>query len=167
MPRVLVIGIGTRQGEDAVGLRVVERLARSALPAGARLATCERPLDLVELLDAGAVVLVDAVCSGAAPGTLHELRSGDLAREPGLSTHALGVAEALALAEALGRAPAHLELVGIEVTPPATVRIDGGISPAVERAVAAATGRIRERIEALADPVRAAQASATRSVGPA
>src|SRR5262249_2026098 len=103
------------RGDDAVGPAVAERL-RSA---GAALLRCaDEP---TRLLDLGAgldtVVVVDAVRSGAPPGTIHRADAGDgpLPRELRLaSTHAMGIADALELGRALGRAPRRLVVLGIE-----------------------------------------------------
>ncbi len=63
------------------------------------------------------VILIDAVQSGAAPGSIHRL---DARSQPfpagfrGCSTHAFGVAEAIELARALDRLPPRLVVYGIE-----------------------------------------------------
>jgi len=94
------------------------------------------------------VIVVDATCSGAPPGTV---RRFDAAREPlpaappGASTHGLGLAEAVGLARALGRLPARLVLVGIEG---ADFSPGTGLTPAVAAGVAAAARRVREEIAA-------------------
>jgi hydrogenase maturation protease len=62
-------------------------------------------------------VVVDAVVTGAAPGTVHRVNVGDgsLPRDLGLaSTHAVGVADALELGRVVGRAPRRVVLVGVE-----------------------------------------------------
>ncbi len=77
------------------------------------------PLGLLELWDgARAVVLVDAIHSGAAPGTIHRV---DASCEPipallrgSSSTHALGVGEAIELARALDRLPERVVVYGVE-----------------------------------------------------
>ena len=114
--RVRVIGIGTRQGDDAAGLAVAESLAARELPAGTRIATCERPLpDLLELLaDADAAVLVDAARGSGAVGTARRVERAELTRWAATSSHGFGVAEVLELADALGRAPGRIELVAVE-----------------------------------------------------
>jgi hydrogenase nickel incorporation protein HypA/HybF len=102
--------LGSRyRGDDAAGPLVGDRLRA----AGAELLECDD--EPTRLLDAWAehelVVVVDAVVSGAAPGTLHEV---DVTRDPlpsglGLaSTHALSVTDALELGRRVrdGR-PAH------------------------------------------------------------
>jgi len=76
------------------------------------------PIDLLDRWEgAGEVIVVDAVSSGAPPGTIHRL---DPLAEPIQtalsqgSTHALGLAEAIELARALGRLPHRLTVYGIE-----------------------------------------------------
>jgi len=73
------------------------------------------------LLDAWAgldtVVVVDAVVTGARPGTLLRVETGDepLPRDLGLaSTHAVGVADALELGRTLGLAPRRVVVLGVE-----------------------------------------------------
>jgi hydrogenase maturation protease len=125
----MVIGVGSRwAGDDAAGLAVARRVGG-----------CELGGDPASLLDAWAgadhVVVVDAAASGAPPGTIRhfDARAGRLpARLMRCSTHALGVAEAIELARALGRLPARLEVYAIEG---ARFTAGAGLSPAVEQAV--------------------------------
>jgi len=66
---------------------------------------------------ADSVVLIDAVSSGAAAGSLHRL---DGSRQPvpavmwRHSTHAFSVAEAVELARALNRLPQRIVIFGVE-----------------------------------------------------
>ena len=59
-----------------------------------------------------------AVVSGAPPGTVHRFDAvserAACARPPCRSTHALGLADAVELARALGRLPRRLVVFGIE-----------------------------------------------------
>jgi hydrogenase maturation protease len=122
--RVVVIGLGNRvRGDDAAGLEAVRWLRRAA-PAGVEVV--EHEGDAAALLDhwqgAALAVVVDAVRAGGQPGSLHRLEvvpgreagSGIADRAWQVSSHALGLAEAVALAGALGRLPGRLVLVGIE-----------------------------------------------------
>jgi hydrogenase maturation protease len=78
---------------------------------------------------------VDAVRSGAEPGTVHRI---DATHEPlpatlsAASTHTLGVGEAIELARALGRLPARVVVYGIEAE---SLAAGEELTPAVERAV--------------------------------
>lgn len=112
----LVIGVGNRdRGDDGVGPVVAERLASSGIPA------VEHSHDGAALLDVWAgresVILVDAMRSGAAPGTI---RRFDASREPlpkgafGISSHLFGPVEAVETARALGRLPSNFIVFGIE-----------------------------------------------------
>jgi hydrogenase maturation protease len=146
--RLRVIGLGSPHGDDAVGLEVVRRLAAEALPAGASVVACDRPgLDLLEALEgADAAVLVDAVRSGASPGTVCELGPEGLSRGRTTSSHALGVAHALALSATLGRLPRRLRVVAIELD-----AADGdGLSPAVRAALPSACVFVRCALAELA-----------------
>jgi hydrogenase maturation protease len=105
--------------------------------AGAAVLDCaEDPTRLLDLWDGvDTVVVVDALCTGAAPGTLHRVDAGDgpLPRDVRLaSTHALGIAEALELGRALGRAPQRVVVLGVEG---ASFAIGDEMTPAVAGAV--------------------------------
>lgn len=114
-----VIGIGNpARGDDGLGPAVLARLA-GRLPARVRRHACDG--EATRLLAAweglARVWLIDALRGAGAPGTL---RRFDLAcgaappRFASASTHAFGLAEALALGEALGQRPPGLVLYGIE-----------------------------------------------------
>ena len=111
--RTVVIGLGNpMRGDDAAGLAVAERLA----DLGA-VAVAADPLRALEMWSADDhVILVDAMRSGAAPGTVTWFAAG--ACGPAgtyTSSHAVGPVELIGLAEALGRMPARLDVVGVEV----------------------------------------------------
>lgn len=137
MSRIRVLGVGNAWGgDDAAGPQVARRL-RGRVPP--HVDVLEQEGEPAALIDAWAgadeVVLVDAVRSGAPPGTVHRLVAGDgplpaaLARR---STHALSVADAIELARALDRVPPRLEILGIEGR-----RFTAGseLTPEVEHAV--------------------------------
>lgn len=136
-----MIGIGTAHGDDAAGLAVIEALCADGLPDGVETRLCGNPgIDLASALHgANAAVLVDAMRSGAVPGSVERLAADALPRLGALSSHGLGVCEGLALAAALGRSPQRLELIGIEA---ANAR-GPGLSPAMRRGVRDATALVR------------------------
>ncbi|RMG31694.1 MAG: hydrogenase maturation protease [Gammaproteobacteria bacterium] len=117
---IRIIGLGSPFGADRIGLLAARRLAREVrLPPGVEVIERDRPgLRLLEdFTGARAVLLLDALAGGI-PGRVREVeRSALLARAAPLSSHALGVAEALALAEALGRLPEAVGLLGVETGP--------------------------------------------------
>jgi hydrogenase maturation protease len=148
-----VVGIGTGRGDDAAGLAAAEALSRRALPAGVSVHRCERPVpDLLDALEgADAAIVVDAARTGAAPGSVQRLARGELARALRPSSHALGVADALALAEALGRAPARIEVLGVELGDAGgsalTPAVSAAAREAAETALAIATELLGPELE--------------------
>ncbi len=123
--RIHVIGVGSPFGDDRLGWAAAEALQCSSLlremEAGrVVISTLDRPGALLPMhwRNAGIVILLDAVRSGAAPGTRHRLDMRDLAGA-GMpcSSHGFGVVSAIELARALGDLPARLLLRGIEADP--------------------------------------------------
>jgi len=112
----LIIGIGHRlRCDDAVGPLAVERLIARGLQA---LEHCGEGLGLISVWQAAdRVIIVDAMESGAAPGTI---RRFDAASAPlpaatfRSSSHLFGLGEAVETARALGRLPATLIIHAIE-----------------------------------------------------
>ncbi|HVC84961.1 MAG TPA: hydrogenase maturation protease [Solirubrobacteraceae bacterium] len=147
-----LIGVGNRwRGDDAAGL-VVAAGVRARLRGGIAVIEdrCE-PLELIEACEgAQAAWLVDAVCSGAPPGTLHRFDAAERALPAGLfrvSTHRLGVADALELARALGRLPPRVVVYGIEGSRFAPGR---PLSPAVAAAAERLAGALSTELAACA-----------------
>ncbi len=94
------------------------------------------------------VMLVDAVRSGAPPGTIHRLDALAASLPSGFfhySTHAFSVAEAVELARSLDQLPLHLVVYGIEGT---NFAAGVELSPAVEQAVEAVVERAADEIRA-------------------
>jgi hydrogenase maturation protease len=138
--RLLVIGAGNElRHDDAAGLVVARRLAGRA---GVEVHEVRGDLSgLADLWDhQSRVVVVDAARSGSPAGTVHCF---DATTEPlpavfaRGSPPALGVADAVELARALGRLPAHLTVYGIEGTDfSAGEGMTGAVALAVEAAAA-------------------------------
>lgn len=152
-PQLLIIGIGNPfRSDDAAGIALARRFRERILP-GVRIIeeTGEGAALLDAWRDAPAVILVDAVHSGAPPGTLHrlDLRAQEFPRQFfRFSTHALGVAEAVELARMLHRLPRCLIFHGIEGKEFASGE---GLSPEVERVLSPALEGILEDVRMLMD----------------
>lgn len=149
LPRVMVIGVGNEyRGDDGVGRRVARELRGRAPRTTAILeATGEGTALLESWTGAESVVIIDAVASGASPGTIHRLDARAQALPAGLlhtSTHAFGVAQAVELARALGQLPRSLVIYGIEGK---TFDPDTGLSPEVEHAAGEVVERILREIK--------------------
>jgi hydrogenase maturation protease len=117
--RRLVIGIGhPDRGDDAAGL-VVARGLRARVPEGVEVLEADgEATRLLELLaEADAAYLLDAAVSGAAPGTIRRLEPAEAPLPRSLfavSSHGLGLADAIELARALGSLPRRLVVYAIE-----------------------------------------------------
>lgn len=119
MTEIVVIGIGNPdRGDDAIGVAVARRLTASVGPGVTVLEERGNAADLVDrLAGTAAAVLVDAAVSDAAPGTFRRI---DVNRETlpaswfAASTHGLGLAAAIELAQALGSLPAHCVVYAVE-----------------------------------------------------
>jgi len=133
-----IIGIGNDfRGDDGVGVFVARQL-RGQLPPGVSVLeeTGEGGALLEAWKGAASVILIDAVRSGADPGTFYRL---DVLAErlPSeffpQSSHAFGVAEAVELARALNQLPPRLVLYGIEGD---SFAAGVGLSPTVAQSAA-------------------------------
>lgn len=151
----LLVGLGSPdRGDDAVGPTV----ARAVAVLGLRYVEVvehEDPTALIDLWDGRAlVVVVDAVRSGAAPGTLVVLETG--AEDTPLpdsawaatgrgGTHGFGLAGSVELARALGRLPPRVVVLGVEAMAFGHGEpLSEPVALGVRRAVKVATRLLRE-----------------------
>ena len=127
----LVVGFGNVfRKDDGAGHQVIERLASPDA-----IAARDGAVEIVDqLAEHDEVVLVDAVTSGAAAGTIHRFRDGQVfPRSWGGSSHSMGLVEVVELARTLGTLPERVSVIGIEVDDTG----EGlGLSMPVEAAVA-------------------------------
>ncbi len=149
-PAILVIGVGNiSRGDDAVGLVAARHLRRVC--ADVRIVERQgEATDLIETWkDADAVILIDAVQAGNTPGTISRLHPYSEPIPHGVfscSTHAFGVAEAIALGQALQQIPAQFLIYGIEGK---CFGMGEGLSPEIAQVVAEVVRRVQRDIEAL------------------
>ncbi|MBL8132196.1 MAG: hydrogenase maturation protease [Anaerolineae bacterium] len=146
--KTLIVGVGNAdRGDDAAGILAARRLGDAALPGAHVVEARGNAADLIALWDsAGAesVYLIDAMQSGAAPGTVRRFAAHEgplpLLRIEGL-THGFGPVEAVELARALGMLPRRLIVIAIE-----GACFDAGapVTPAVEEAAVRAAEIIRQ-----------------------
>lgn len=119
--RAIVLGIGSPFGDDTLGWLLVERLSEKAIEIpgwGIEWDRLDRPgpglLQRVEGYDAA--ILVDAMRAGLPAGSVRKVSPAELeVFWTQASSHAIGVAETLALGEKLGLLPPLLCLLGIEM----------------------------------------------------
>ncbi|HJV88573.1 MAG TPA: hydrogenase maturation protease [Noviherbaspirillum sp.] len=122
MNAIRIIGIGSPFGADCIAWDAVDALEQSGT-------LIRFPRRVVETFRCGspgtgllplltgvqAAILIDAIITGAPPGTVHRIDPDELYLEARqISSHDLGVAETLALARTLGLLPEKLVIYGIE-----------------------------------------------------
>lgn len=147
--RILVIGVGNAyRRDDAVGLVVARRIREEALSGVSVLEHSGEGVGLMEAwTGAEGVILIDAVRTGAPPGTLCRL-DAHVESIPAqffhYSTHAFSVAEAIELARTLGQLPRRLIVHGIQGE---DFKAGSGLSVPVESAVEDVLGRVLQDIK--------------------
>lgn len=143
---MLVIGVGNPyRRDDGFGLAVLSRLQDLALPGVSIVEESGEPAALIARWSGHPlVIMVDAVSSGAAPGSIHQLECGNGiwdvgSRRSSASTHGLGVADAVELGGLLDQLPARLVILGVETQ---DVTNGTGLSTRVAAAVDPVVGKI-------------------------
>lgn len=140
----LVIGVGNNyRRDDAVGVAIARALREKNLR---HVQVLEQSGEGTALLEAwrgaGRVILIDAVRSGAAPGTIFRFeahRQSIPTKFFHSSTHDFGVAEAIELARTLGQLPKSLIVYGIEGK---DFSLGEGLSPEVAHAASQVLDKI-------------------------
>ena len=148
---IFVVGTGNSwRGDDAVGLEAATAL-RERLPQSVRVLATEaeqsRLLDEWEGCDT--VFIVDAVHSGAEPGSIHRVDlNAEVVPHAVLqgSTHHFSLGDTIELARALKRLPVNAYFLGIEG---AAYAPGEPLSAAVAAAIPALVDEIAERVEEL------------------
>jgi len=136
---ILILAVGDPlRADDGVGAAVVQALRESGrVPAGVRLVEAGTAgLDItLALEEAARAIIVDAADLGMPPGSWRRLTADGLdlvGNGKRGSTHSAGLAEALALGEALGLLPKELVLYVLQ---PEALSFREGLSASVARAV--------------------------------
>lgn len=144
----LVIGVGNEfRRDDGAGSAVIRALMDDSPGHVQFLKLSGEGTQLMEAMSrAKSVLIIDAVSSGALPGTVHRF---DAMKEKipskffHSSTHAFSVAEAIEMARVLNQLPRTCTVFGIEG---ANFREGKGLSGEVERAVRSVAEEIRTLI---------------------
>jgi hydrogenase maturation protease len=149
---LLVLGLGNVLLEDdgVGGAAVSLLLDRFESPTGVRVFDGGTlGLSLLPYLEAAdAVILVDAIRSDSAPGTVIRLEGDEVgpAVASRLSPHQVGVADLLDGARWLGRYPGRVVLLGIN---PASMDLAVGLSPFVRASLPALVERVVDEARTL------------------
>jgi hydrogenase maturation protease len=150
LPGTVVIGLGNPlRGDDGVGVRVVQALAKQPLPSGVEVVDGgTQGLGLVTLLEGRQrVIFVDAAQASREPGqfvrfTLDEANL--LGDNPSMAIHEAGLRDVLILAEALKMLPSQVVIFGVE---PASIEWDHALSDQVEACLPSLVKAVLEEIE--------------------
>jgi hydrogenase maturation protease len=152
--KTLVIGLGNPLvTDDSVGLRVVEQL-RGELAERSDVTVDEDywgGLRLMErMIGFDRVIVVDAICTGAAPGTIHRLKTSDIPTQRSASAHDVNLPMALAFgrqAEVALPCDEQIVLIGIEAED--VINFSETCTPAVAAAVPVAVQEVLEALDSL------------------
>lgn len=159
--RVLVAGMGSvLHGDDGFGVVVAQAMAqRVDLPAGVRVIEVGiGGISLVQELQAGyeALILLDAIDRGGAPGTVYVLEpqipdpavfSREERQALAVDMHWTNPSRVLILAKALDALPDRVYLVGCQPADAASLRLE--LSEPVAAAVGEATAAVEELLQGL------------------
>ncbi len=149
--RVLIAGIGNIfLGDDAFGVEVVRALSARTIPGDVLVKDFGiRSFDLAyALLDPWeAIILIDALPRGEAPGTLYtlEIDSADFAgAAEAPDAHSMNPVKVLQLAQTSGRVTARIYVVGCEPGDCGGEEGRMGLTPAVSAVIETAAEMARE-----------------------
>jgi len=149
MNSVLVIGIGDETlGDDAIGPTVAQQL-ESYMPKEVSIKRLSgEALGLIAAWEnASKAIVLDAVKTGASPGTIHRfepLNSTPFPVSHAPSSHQFGIAEAVEMGRVLDRLPQTLVIFGVEAE---GFERGDPMSPKVRAAVPILQRRVIEEIE--------------------
>jgi hydrogenase maturation protease len=152
--KTLILGLGNPLvTDDSVGLRVVEEL-KSRLAERADVEVSEDywgGLRLMErMIGFDRAIVVDAIQTGAPPGTIHRLTADGISTQRSASAHDVNLTTALEFGRQAGaQLPEnrHIRLVGIEAEDILT--FGERLTPAVQAAVPRAVGAVLEALNDL------------------
>ena len=145
--KTVVLGLGNPYlRDDGVGIVVAKELQRTNLGEGA-LVRAHQTFDLLLLSEFGGasrLIIVDAVRSGSAPGTVTEFEvapgPGPLSSLPGL--HSLELHDLIDLAGRIGFLSCPVTIIGVE---PRDCGVGEGLSLEVERAIPKVVAMVAKR----------------------
>lgn len=148
---VLVLCLGNcYRKDDGVGWVIADRLLEKDLPGVVIRTMLGEGASLMESWEGfDQVILVDAVTSGARPGSILLLNVNEEAVPQSLfrySTHLFGIGEAFEMARILGRLPMAIYFVGVEGR---EFSLGEGLSEPVEACIAEVVGQVGQLIRSL------------------
>ena len=116
-PKILIIGVGnTILQDEGVGMHAARALEREKLPPGVLVIEAETSIMdfLPQIQAAEKIIIIDALRTGAPPGTIYRLTPEDLPVDAALSLHAMGPLQVIQLAKQAGDFRAEVIIIGVE-----------------------------------------------------
>jgi hydrogenase maturation protease len=148
-PSILVLGLGNPlRGDDGIGPRVIEALNRRGLPEGATaLDAGTGGLDLLQVLEGWErAIIIDAADVGREPGQFVRFTPDEarfVGSQDAMSLHNAGLAEVLALADAVGQPLPEMVIFGVQ---PEKIGWGERLSEAVEAALPALVDAVLDEV---------------------
>lgn len=124
MTMIKVLGIGSPFGDDRVGWEVIQKMQGSEklkpfMPVLLQMESLDRPgINLLHAMqEAEKVYIIDAVKTQSEPGMIHRFQGHEIENfyASNVSSHGIGVVEALSLGRVLNSLPACMIVYGIEM----------------------------------------------------
>ncbi len=144
--RTILVGVGSQHGDDQVGLRVAERLARCSGPTvEVRLAAS--PSELLDWLEGADQLVVCDACRIPAPvGSVFRWTwpAAEIENTRFSGSHDLSLPAVLTLAEQLGRLPPRVSVWGISIS---AAQPTGPVSAEAAAAVPSVVEQILQAID--------------------
>lgn len=154
MAKTLIIGLGNPLvSDDSVGLRVAAELRRQLVGRDDVEVTEDYwgGLRLMErMIGYERAIVVDAINTGASPGTIHHLTTGSIATQKSASAHDVSLPTALAFGRQAGaKLPEdrNVSLLGIEAQD--LVNFSEQCTPAVAAAIPRAVREVLQILESM------------------
>lgn len=149
--KTLILGLGNPiLRDDSVGLHVVRGLPKDVVndPSIEIDEEYWGGLRLMErMIGYDRVIIIDAIQTGAQPGTVHSLTPKDIPTQHSASVHDVNLSTALEFGRQAGAAlplDANISLIGIEVEDVKT--FDENLTPRVEQALQHAVQAVRSAL---------------------
>ena len=154
---ILVLAVGNQLlSDDGVGMVLLDELSRDL-----------RGEDCVEFVDGGtqglallgqftgreAVVMLDAIAMGAAPGTIHSGVGLPACSFGSGTSHDANATELLRFAALVGELPPRVHVIGVE---PEIIRTGIGLSSCVSAAIPAAVQKVKTVIQGVKEGISCA-----------
>jgi hydrogenase maturation protease len=152
--RILILGLGNPLvTDDSVGLRVAEKL---------KPLLADRPdvdvsedywggLRLMErMIGYDQAIIIDAICTGAAPGTIHRLTPESISTQRSASAHDVNLPTALEFGRTAGASlPKNQDILLVGIEAEDILTFGEQCTPAVEASIPRAVQAIMEALEGL------------------